>query len=204
MITGNEKAETRLSRKVNSAPLLLSGWFLEERGYCKQQRHLWSTHTPPSTHISAQVLVQRSAALRAPRLLNLRLAPPSRRDVSRRESERERGGQCWGTEFIQYYWDIYSLADRYGEPPIPAPVSDAALRQTLIQLHWGVGCALCIPPLRLSGERTQPRISPNKRLYNKIVSALSALWEVIGFFFFPFRSWIEVLRAGQATSDAHV
>lgn len=58
-------------------------------------------------------------------------------DVSRRESERERGGQYWGTEFIQYYWDIYSLADRYDEPPIPAPVSDAALRRTLIQIHWG-------------------------------------------------------------------
>lgn len=50
-------------------------------------------HTPPSTYISVQVSLQRSAALRGPGLLNLRLAPPSRHDVSGRESERERGGQ---------------------------------------------------------------------------------------------------------------
>lgn len=104
---------------------------------------------------SMQDALHRSAALRGPGLLNLQLAPPPPRDVSRRESERrrERGGQKWETEFIQYYWDIYSLADRYGEPPIPAPVNDAALKHTLILTPLGGRCALCIPPSRVFRER---------------------------------------------------
>ena len=97
-----------------------------------------AVRAPPAIHLHLRASIsptqcgfKRTGALKS--------APGSsfRHDVSARESERERGGLCSGTEFIQYYWDIYSLADRYGEPPIPAPVSDAALRHTLIQLHWG-------------------------------------------------------------------
>lgn len=126
-----------------------------------EQRHQWSTHSPACSYISMRAFLQRSAALRGPGLLNLRLAPPSA-VMSSEGRERERGGQYRGTEFIQYYWDVYSLADRYGVPPIPAPVSDAALRHTLIQLHWGGRCALCIPPVTLFMECVQPRTSPNK------------------------------------------
>lgn len=95
-------------------------------------------HTYPAIHLhlSASTSTTQCGFKRTGALKSV-VGSSFRHDVSRRESERERGGQNWGTEFIQYYWDIYSLADRYGEPPIPAPVSDAALRHTLIQLHWG-------------------------------------------------------------------
>lgn len=103
---------------------------------------------PPTVHLSANISPTQCGFKRTGALKS-ELGSSYLHDVSRRESERERGEQHWGTEFIQYYWDIYSLADRYGEPPIPAPVSDAALRHTLIQLHWGGRCALCIPHLRV-------------------------------------------------------
>lgn len=91
---------------------------------------------PPTVHLSANISPTQCGFKRTGALKS-ELGSSYLHDVSRRESERERGEQHWRTEFIQYYWDIYSLADRYGEPPIPAPVSDAALRHTLIQLHWG-------------------------------------------------------------------
>lgn len=95
-------------------------------------------HTQPAIHLHLSVSISPTqCGFKRTGALKSAVGSSFSHDVSRRESERERGGQYWGTEFIQYYWDIYSLADRYGEPPIPAPVSDAALRHTLIQLHWG-------------------------------------------------------------------
>lgn len=119
----------RLCINANSAPLLLSGRFL---GCCGPR----IPQHPPTVHLSANISPTQCGFKRTGALKS-ELGSSYLHDVSRRESERERGEQHWGTEFIQYYWDIYSLADRYGEPPIPAPVSDAALRHTLIQLHWG-------------------------------------------------------------------
>lgn len=112
--------------------------------------HLWSCvatangrdicgpHTQPAIQLHLRVsITPTQCGFKGTGALKSAVGSSFSHDVSRRKSERERGGQYWGTEFIQYYWDIYSLADRYGEPPIPAPVSDAALRRTLIQLHWG-------------------------------------------------------------------
>lgn len=85
---------------MNSAPLLLSGGFSEAVWLLQTaEASVFRTYTQTQRehgihlHLRASISLQRSAALRGPGLLNLRLAPPSAHDVSRRESERERGGQ---------------------------------------------------------------------------------------------------------------
>lgn len=84
---------TRLGVKVNSAPLLLSGGFLEQCGYCKTAEAS-VVHTYPTIHLHlgasispTQCGFKRTGALKSV------LGSSFRHDVSRRESERERGGQ---------------------------------------------------------------------------------------------------------------
>lgn len=160
------KSRTKARYKSEQCPPLafrrISGalWLLQTA-----EASVVHTHIPrhPPTSLSASISPTQCGFKRTGALKSA-LGSSFRHDVSRRESERERGGQYWGTEFIQYYWDIYSLADRYGEPPIPAPVSDAALRHTLIQLHWGAMRSLHPSFKSFFGERAQPRISQNKWL----------------------------------------
>ena len=63
--------------------------FPKQCGYCKRQRRLCSTHTHTQRehgihlHLRASISLQRSAALRGPGLLNLRLAPPSAHEGER-------------------------------------------------------------------------------------------------------------------------
>lgn len=111
---------------------------ISEAALLLQTAEVSVVHTQPAIHLHLSVSISPTqCGFKGTGALKSAVGSSFSHDVSRRKSERERGGQYWGTEFIQYYWDIYSLADRYGEPPIPAPVSDAALRRTLIQLHWG-------------------------------------------------------------------
>ena len=94
--------------KENSAPLLLSGTFLEYGGYCKQQRH-------PDNYllhicvcvcvcvcacVCVQASLQRSAALRGAGLLNLRLAPPS---TMMSDGARARGREVGSIEELSSY-----------------------------------------------------------------------------------------------------
>ncbi len=95
---GMKNKQESCGRKENSAPLLLSGGFLKQRGHWKKrQRRLWSTHSAPSTYIPVQASLQRSAALRGPGLLNLGLAPPSAMMSvwGRREGERSAVLRNW-------------------------------------------------------------------------------------------------------------
>lgn len=61
------------------------------------------THTPPSAYISVQASLPTQCGFKRSGALKSVLGSSFRHDVSRWESERERGGQYSGTEFIQYY-----------------------------------------------------------------------------------------------------